>query len=60
MKLELVKVVEFGNDPYYKILKDGLFVTGSAKLEKAEELLQMLINNGGHTTFIEVLKTIEL
>ena len=45
MKIELISEEAFGKDPFYEVRVDGHFITGSSKLETAENLYNQLISN---------------
>jgi hypothetical protein len=45
MKIELISEEAFGKDPFYEVRVDGHFITGSSRLETAENLYNQLISN---------------
>jgi hypothetical protein len=45
MKIELISEEAFGKDPWYEVRVDGHFITGSSKLETAENMYNQLISN---------------
>ena len=45
MKIELVCEEAFGKDPFYEVRVDGHFITGSSRLETAENLYNQLLSN---------------
>lgn len=45
MKIELISEEAFGKDPFYEVRVDGHFITGSSKLETAENLYNQLLSN---------------
>ena len=60
MKLEIEKVTELGKEePWYRLTKDGSYVTGSFSLQVIEEKYE-LMKNGAPKKTVEILKSEEI
>jgi len=60
MKLEIEKVMEIGKDePWYRLIKDGEYVTGSYSLQFVEERFE-LMKKGVPKKTVEILKSEEI
>jgi len=59
MKLEIEKVTEIGKEPWYRLLKDGDYVTGSYSLLWIEEKFESM-KNGVPNKYSEILRSEEI
>jgi len=59
MKLEIEKVTEIGKEPWYRLLKDGDYVTGSYSLLWIEEQFESM-KNGVPNKYSEILRSEEI
>ncbi len=56
MKLEIIKETEIGKEPWYRLLADGEYITGSYILKVIEERYELL-KKGVPQKTVEILKS---